>query len=110
MPTLILIKHASPLKDPAKPSREWKLSEEGRQCASRLAEQLRQLDMDVIVSSDEPKALETARIIGGKLGKPVESAPDLHEHDRSNVPVMPTREFISSVAQFFKQRDRLVLG
>ena len=35
---------------------------------------------------------------------------ELAEHDRSNVPVMETREFISSVALFFREPDRLVLA
>src|SRR5262245_50549313 len=110
MSKLILIKHASPLKDPTKPARQWKLSDEGRAAAERLAERLRQLKIDIIVSSEEPKAQETAGIIAEALGKRVETASDLHEHDRDNVPVMPTREFISSIAQFFKERTRLVLG
>src|SRR5690606_3350065 len=37
-------------------------------------------------------------------------APDLHEHDRSNVPMMRTREFISAVAQFFADPEQLTLG
>src|SRR3954470_845340 len=108
---LILVKHASPLKDSEKPAHEWRLSDDGRVAAGKLADQLRESDLaiDVIVTSDEPKAQETAEIIAGILGKPVETAIDLHEHDRSSVPVMPTRDFISSVAQFFKETNRLVL-
>ena len=58
----------------------------------------------------QPKAVETAEILAAALGVPHEVAADLHEHDRSNVPQMPTREFISSVALFFKRPTELVLG
>ena len=37
-------------------------------------------------------------------------APGLHEHDRSNVPMMASRDFISSMAQYFKEHSRKVLG
>jgi len=112
MPKLILIKHASPVKDPAKPSRTWRLSDTGRDDAKRLADKLRSsgLSFQVVVTSDEPKARETGEIVGSAFGVPVEQGEDLHEHDRDNVPVMPTREFISSMALFFRESGRLVLG
>lgn len=110
MPRLVLIKHATPLKDPARPSHEWKLSDVGREQAAALAERLRGRAIEVVVTSHEPKARETGAIIAKALSVPLESAEGLEEHDRSNVPVMQTREFISHVAHFFKQRDELVLG
>jgi len=110
MSKLILIKHATPLKDVTRPSHEWKLSERGRDDARVLADRLRQHHIDIVITSNEPKAEETGRIVAEVLGVPCEPADDLHEHDRSNVPVMPTREFISMIALFFNEPDRLVLG
>ena len=110
MPQLILIKHATPLKDANRPSHEWKLSDAGREQAAALAERLRDRAVDVVVTSTEPKAIETGEIIAKALGVPIESAEGLEEHDRSNVPLMQTREFISTVAMFFKEPNRLVLG
>jgi broad specificity phosphatase PhoE len=110
MAKLFLIKHAAPVKDPNKPAHDWQLSDLGKDAAARLAELLADQKIDVIVTSDEPKARETGEILARILGCPIEQAADLHEHDRSNVPVMPTRDFISSMAQFFKEPDRLVLG
>jgi broad specificity phosphatase PhoE len=40
----------------------------------------------------------------------VVQTPDLHEHDRRNVPHMESREFISMVALMFKEPGRRVLG
>lgn len=110
MSKLILIKHASPQQDPNVSSHDWKLSDAGRTKAAALAERLRPHAPKCILTSDEPKAIETGEIIAAALGIPAEIVPDLHEHDRSNVPQMPTREFISSMALFFKRRGELVLG
>lgn len=110
MRKLILIKHAKPQVVDEVPSHEWELSEEGRQACGRLAEVVRRHDPAAIVTSQEPKAKETGRLLGQALGKPVSEFAGLREHDRSNVSLMPPREFISMMALFFKQRDRLVLG
>jgi broad specificity phosphatase PhoE len=110
MRKLILVKHAKPVVDERLPSHEWRLSEEGRNTCPPLAEALRPLEPAAIITSDEPKAAETGKLVGATLGKPVEQAKDLHEHDRSNVPMMPTREFISTMALFFKDPSRLVIG
>jgi broad specificity phosphatase PhoE len=110
MRKLILVKHARPQVVEAIPSHDWRLSDEGRAACGPLAEVLRPLDPGVIITSDEPKAQETGQLLGEALGKPVNTGSDLHEHDRSNVPMMPSREFLSLLALFFKQRNRLVLG
>jgi broad specificity phosphatase PhoE len=107
---LILIKHSKPLVEPRVASHLWKLSDEGRQRCDALATAVRPHAPAIVVSSEEDKAAETARILAEKLAVPVETAPGLHEHDRSDVPHMDSREFISYVALFFKQPAKLVLG
>jgi broad specificity phosphatase PhoE len=110
MRRLTLIKHARPQVDPHTSSDQWTLADEGRAAAAALAGVLRGQAFATVVSSREPKARETAEIIGTKLAKPVRTAEGLHEHDRRNVPHMDSREFISHVALFFRDADRLVLG
>ncbi len=110
MRKLILIKHGKPQTDPARPSHEWSLSEQGREQSRALAERVRAFAPAVVVTSEEPKAAETGRIVAELLGVSCESAAGLEEHDRSNVPMMDTREFISTMAMFFKRPDELVLG
>jgi len=110
MRKLILIKHASPLVIPGKPSGEWKLSEKGRESCGPLAEVVRAFEPAVMVTSEEPKARETGEIIAAKLGVPTETAADLHEHDRSNVPHMRSGEFISHMELLFRRPDERVLG
>jgi broad specificity phosphatase PhoE len=110
MRKLILIKHASPLVVPGTPPEKWKLSDKGRESCRPLAEAVRPHAPAVIVASDEPKARETAEIIARTLNVPVETAPGLHEHDRSNVPHMRSGEFISHMEVFFRRPTDRVLG
>ncbi|WP_428938270.1 histidine phosphatase family protein [Fontivita pretiosa] len=110
MPRLILIKHASPLVVPGEPAHRWRLSEQGRAACVPLAEALRNHAPAVIVSSTEPKAVETAELVAAHLAIPHETASDLHEHDRSNVPHMRSGEFISMMELMFRKPDQLVLG
>ena len=110
MQKLILIKHAAPLVDPAKSSDLWKLSEAGREQCQALGERLESEQLQWIVSSEEPKARETAEILSRKFGKPVSSAVNLREHDRRNVPHMRSRDFISMVELFFRKPGERVLG
>jgi len=110
MRKLILIKHASPLVDANVPSEQWELSQEGRSRCAALAGALRPYSPAVIVSSSEPKAEQTAQLVAAELGVGVEKGDDLYEHDRSNVPHMPGREFISMMELLFRRPGELVLG
>jgi broad specificity phosphatase PhoE len=110
MPKLILVKHAKPVVTPGVPSEQWSLGDEGKAQALQLAEKLRAHGPQAVVASEEPKAAETGRIVANALKVPFSTAPDLHEHDRSNVPHMQTREFISYMALLFKKPGERVLG
>ena len=110
MAKLILIKHASPQVLPAVAPEKWKLSERGRQSCAPLAQKLSAHGPRVIISSTEPKALETTELVAAPLRVAHRPAPDLHEHDRSNVPHMRSGEFISMMELFFRRPDELVLG
>jgi broad specificity phosphatase PhoE len=110
MRNIILIKHARPKVIESVPPERWELSEEGRAACSALAEVVRPHDPTVIVTSQERKAQETGQLIANALGKPIETAAGLQEHDRSNVPMMRSSEFLSALAMFFKESNRLVLG
>jgi broad specificity phosphatase PhoE len=110
MRKLILIKHSKPEIDEHVPSHEWKLSDEGRARCDALVQKVRPYEPTIIIASEEPKAAETGQILATALAKPFETAMGIHEHDRSNVPHMLPREFISWVALFFKKPTELVLG
>jgi broad specificity phosphatase PhoE len=110
MRQLILVKHAAPEVNPDVPPEQWHLSEKGRASCIALAASLAPHSPRVIVSSEEPKAAETAKLIADELGVPFETAPGLHEHDRSNVPHMRSGDFISTMELLFRKPQQLVLG
>jgi broad specificity phosphatase PhoE len=110
MRKLILIKHASPLVDPATPSEQWKLSDRGIESCAPLAEKLRPHAPQVIITSEQPKARQTGQLLADALQVPIETAPGLQEHDRSNVPHMRSGEFISHMELFFRRPSDRVLG
>ncbi len=110
MQKLILIKHSKPEMVEGKTSHDWPLSEEGRRRCTPLADLLKPHAPATIITSEEPKAFQTGELLSQALNIPVASAPDLQEHDRTNVPVMQTRDFISAMAHFFQNPRDLVLG
>ena len=108
---LILVRHSLPEIVSDLPANQWHLSGTGRLRCERLAERLATYDPDVIVASLEPKATETGRIVANILGKPFETAENLHEHDRSNVGPLDTKEqFEARVASFFENPQKLIFG
>lgn len=108
---LVLVRHARPEITRTAPAADWKLSEAGRRDAASLAAGLRGYRADAVWCSKEPKANETAEILGHELGLPIHVKDGLEEHHRPNVPFFPTkREFERVVQKFFSRTDQLVLG
>jgi broad specificity phosphatase PhoE len=110
MRKLILIKHAAPQVVPGLAPEKWMLSEQGKHRSSELSQAIAAYAPKIVLASLEPKAAETGEIVAARLGVAFETAPGLHEHDRSNVPHLPSREFISMVELFFRRPGERVLG
>jgi|SRR5688500_14601635 len=110
MSKLILIKHAAPDIVPEVSSEQWRLSQRGRESCAALAEKLREHQPAAIISSEEPKAKETAELVAQHLDVAWRTFPGLHEHDRRGVPHMRSGEFISHVELMLRKRDQRVLG
>ncbi len=108
---LVLVRHSMPEVEPDRPAQAWRLGEAGRGRAELLASRLCGFSPGVIWSSHETKAVETAEIIAGGLGVPVQVADGLEEHHRDGAPFFPShREFEAAVESFFVEPDRLVFG
>lgn len=107
---LILIKHSQPEIVETLPARGWHLSEEGKVRAERLANRLISYQPESLFSSVEPKAIETAHILGAGLDLKVSVFEDLHEHDRSTAPYLSKDQFENSVREFFLNPYLLVFG
>jgi broad specificity phosphatase PhoE len=109
-PELLLIKHATPAIRPNVPANQWHLSAAGREGAAKLAGVLKAHAPQALAASLEPKAAETAAIIGEFLGLPVELVPGLHEHERSRAPFGSPAEFEANVKACLARPAELVFG
>jgi broad specificity phosphatase PhoE len=107
---LILVKHSVPEIEEDRPAHTWRLSKEGRSRADRLAEELKDFAPEVITSSHEQKASETAEIIAKQLKLDLRIVPGLREHDRSNVPYLPHDAFEASIRELFQRPEEHVFG
>lgn len=111
MSKLILVKHSLPEIKPDVPANRWRLSDEGRARCALLSDRLALHTPDIVVASVEPKATETGQIVAARLKIPFETAKDLHEHNRSNVPFFADKkQFQASVEAFFANPQELVFG
>jgi broad specificity phosphatase PhoE len=110
-PHLILVRHSITRQDPSVSSHEWTLSQEGRQRCQTLAEQLRVYQPDIIVTSPEPKATLTSKLIAATLSIPIETEADLREHQREHAPYLASqKEFEATIHRLLRNPDELVFG
>ena len=111
MPNLILVRHSQSQPDPKIPSRLWSLTVEGQRHCEPLAELLIPYNLDVIVTSTEPKAIQTGELVAQRLEVSCRIMKNLHEHARETAPYFGTRkEFLEAVATFFARPAELVFG
>ncbi len=111
MGKLLLVKHAKPVISSSTSSSRWELSEDGIEQAAKFAPLFNRYDFDTIFSSEEPKAIHTARMIAAELKRQVEIKKDLHEHDRhKNRKFYPQKEWKSIIQTFFDCPNDLVFG
>lgn len=109
--TLILIKHAQPVIEPDVAPNRWRLSEKGRRSSVLLGERLGRYGPGLFVSSEEPKAAETARLAADRLGVEYAVFPGLHEHDRTGAPFFETvGEFEGEARSLFERPHEPVWG
>jgi broad specificity phosphatase PhoE len=101
---LLLVRHSVPAPDPSVPSEEWRLSEEGRSLCGPLAIQVGAHEPRRLLTSPEPKALETAELIAPVLGLDVEIEDGLRETAREQN-VLHER-----IRQLFAKPDEVVFG
>lgn len=107
---LVLVKHALPSVDPTVPAASWTLGVEGMAGSLQLAERLKGLGLGLVVSSVEPKAAETGRLMAGALDLPWQTGHDLHEHVRPAVGYLARDEFEASIRRFFSTPGSVVFG
>ncbi|HEX7002716.1 MAG TPA: histidine phosphatase family protein [Trueperaceae bacterium] len=108
---LVLVRHARTAPVPELEAAAWRLAESATDECRRLADELRPLHPDRIITSDHHKAEATGALLARYLGLPRESAVGLEEHDRSGVPFYEDpREFVAKVKRLFDRPEEVVLG
>lgn len=107
---LILVKHAMPVIVPNAPPPAWRLSDEGRLTSALLATKLASFQPVAVVTSVEPKTVETGEIIAAHLDVTSMTAPGLHEHERAREPFEDNERFHQRMRQFFAEPGAVVYG
>jgi broad specificity phosphatase PhoE len=107
---LLLVRHSLPEIDPSVPSETWRLSEEGRVRCKRLRIEIAAYEPRRLLSSPEPKAVETAELIAPVLGLEVEVEDDLRETARRTVGWLREDDLRAGIRQLFARPDEVVFG
>lgn len=90
-----MIRHAPPLRDGGRPPAEWDLDPDGIGAILGLADALKALGLQRLVTSNEHKAVQTGSVLGDLLDLPTSSDPRLNEVHRP--PVAGSGAFTRSV-------------
>lgn len=106
----MLIRHAAPGIEPGAPATTWVLSNAGQQAAAALGNKLVGFGAAKLVSSSEPKALQTAQIIADRLAIPVEADYRLREHERASVGFLDRADFEAGIASIFDNPSAVTFG
>ncbi|GGK12509.1 phosphoglycerate mutase [Deinococcus malanensis] len=108
--TLHLVKHGQPYILAGVPAHEWQLAEGALTGLPGLISRLRPVP-DVVVSSEEAKAVSTGQGLAAALGVPSRRMLGLHEHLRYTAPVYPDpADFQAAVERFFDHPAQVVFG
>lgn len=96
--------------DPSVPSDLWQLEPDVQRACENLAQLLESTTLNRVVTSEMLKAKETGQFIADRLGIPCQSAPNLHDHERTGVPFMSEETWLQTLTSFFEKQDKLVFG
>ncbi|WP_144759053.1 histidine phosphatase family protein [Curtobacterium sp. 9128] len=102
--------HAEVVIDPAVPIETWHLSPGGRLRAAAAHRVAWHAGVARIVSSDERKAVESAELLAGAVGRTASTDAALGEIDRSATGYLPPPEFEPVVDAFFARPTESVRG
>lgn len=95
--TFIFLRHAETQIDKATPISKWGLTEKGITTANKLAKQKMFDHVDVVITSEEQKASNTAKPITHRIQKTIIQCKELNELDRDKGKVMEKNEYEKTV-------------
>jgi 2,3-bisphosphoglycerate-dependent phosphoglycerate mutase len=100
---LIFVRHGRPAINPATPPPNWSLAPEGRDDVAQLAADIAPFAPRDVLSSPEPKAVQTAEIIANALGLAVRIDHRLEEHQRPVLGFGAEEAFQAFIARVFAE-------
>lgn len=106
--TFYFLRHGATQRDSNFPISQWKLSEKGIEQAKKLAEQDIFDEIDIIISSTEEKAHQTAKPIANKLKKEIIQIKEISELNRDNGGFMESEEYEQAVKYSLEHLDKSV--
>lgn len=110
MHRVMLVRHAEPQIEIDVPAAEWCLTSRGVASTQRLAVELAKAHPTLVVASPERKALETARIVAGALGLPLEQDERVSEQGAEAGQFLTDyAEFRALVRHHFDHPDEVVM-
>ncbi len=92
------------------PSNGWILSDVGRKAAAALASRLLGFGFAELISSPEPKAVQTAQIIADRMGSQIHTDARLREHERSSIGFLEKDRFEAGIASIFAKPEEIAYG
>lgn len=104
MSKLYIVRHSIPATDPSVAAEHWPLSEAGIRAAQQLSRLPCWQDVEIIYSSPEPKALQTAEEIARPWDKKVIIEPDLRELQVKQV-WLGNADFLKKVGDYLEGAD-----
>ncbi|MCC7452153.1 MAG: histidine phosphatase family protein [Anaerolineae bacterium] len=108
---LILVRHSETKLVPGVTASQWALSETGQARCRILAERLADYQPSIIMTSTEPKAIQTGQLVRDILDVSLITAANLHEHDRANTnTILGKAVFEVTIARFFDNPHTLIYG
>jgi broad specificity phosphatase PhoE len=110
MPYLYLVRHPRTHVDPMRQPHEWELSEQGRAQAQALGEAPFWKGVQSLYSSNQPKAIEAAKIVATRHDLTVIPMAGLAEVGRGPEVYSSAADYNGIMERFFTQPDRSVSG
>lgn len=104
--TFYLLRHGATKKDSAVPISKWSLSEKGEEQARKLAEEDVFDEVDIIISSTEEKAYQTAKPIADKLRKEIIQYKEISELNRDMGGFMGPEDYEEAVKYALENLDK----
>ena len=106
----LFLTHPEVVVDPSVPVTQWHLSQRGASRIEAFAASGALAGFDVVISSNETKAVQAAEVIGEALGLPTGRSAGLGENDRSSTGFLAPDEFERTADEFFSFPTRSVRG